>query len=212
MGNTYMTHDVVAKVAAVSLVNKTVGLSVCNMDYDAEFKPSGKGDTVRVRVLGDLQAYDGPDITANGDDQYLTETYVNVQLEKDKVVPVTITNKDLTLEIEDFQKQVTDQQMIPMADAIDSYIFSTIPLVCPNIVGTPGVTPSTDEVVSDAGVRLTEMGCPYEDRSVVLNPKGRGGLAQYLKAISSPAMAEDMVKRGFITRTANMAFYESNNV
>ena len=212
MANTYMTHDMVAKIAAVSLTNKTVGLNIVNRDYDSEFKPSGKGDTVRVRVLGDLRAYDGPDITSNGDDQYLTESYVSVQLEKDKVVPVTITNKELTLEIEDFQKQVTDQQMIPMADVLDSYIFGDLTLLCPNIVGEPGIDPASDEVVSDASVRLTEMGCPGEDRNFVLNPKARGSLAQYIKATSNQQIAADAIRRGFVGRTADMAFWESNNV
>ena len=212
MANTFMTHDIVAKLAAISLTNKTVGLNVVNRDYTSDFKPSGRGDTVRVRVPADLRSYDGPDITNNGDDQYLTETYVNVQLEKDKVVPVTITNKELSLEIEDLQKQVTDPQMIPMADAIDSYIFETLTLLCPNIVGEPGITPASDEVVSDAAVRLTEMGCPGEDRNFVLNPKARGSLAQYIKATSSQKMAEDAIRRGFVGRTADMAFWESNNI
>ena len=212
MANTLMTHDIVAKIFAAVLTNKTVGLQVVSRDYDTDFQPSGKGDAVRVRIPAKLRAYDGPDITGNGDSQFVTESYISLQIEKDKVVPVTITNKDMTLEIEDFRKQVADQQSIPMADAWDTYIFGTLPLLCPNIVGTPGVTPASDEVLSDASVRLTELGCPGENRHTVLNPVARGALAQYIKATSNQKIAADALKRGFVGRTADMAFLESNNI
>lgn len=202
----------VGRIAAVSLTNLTTGLSVVNRDYEADYKPSGKGDTIRVRVLADLRAYDGPDITSTGANQVLTESYLSIVLNQDKNVPVTIPNKDMTLEIQDFKQQVTDQQMIPMADKIDTFIFGTIPLLCPNIVGEPGITPASDEVISDAGVRLSEMGCPWDQRKFVLNPKARGALATYIKAISNSAINAAALRRGHVGQTANMEFLESNNI
>ncbi|MBW7995369.1 MAG: hypothetical protein FVQ81_02115 [Candidatus Glassbacteria bacterium] len=212
MANTIMTQDIVAKVFAAVLTNKTVGINIVNMDYTAEFKPSGKGDTVRVRVPAKLRSYDGPDITGNGDSQNAIESYVDVKLSQHKVTPVTITAKDMTLEIADFQRQIADQQVIPIADDFDTYIFGTLPLGCANIVGEAGVTPASDEVVSDAAVRLTEMGCPGEDRNFVLNPVARGALAQYIKATSNQKIAADALRRGFVGRTADMAFWQSNNI
>lgn len=201
----------VAKIAAAVLTNQTIGKNIVNMDYQAEFKPSGKGDTVRVKTLPKYISYSNRDLT--GVDQYASETYVNVTLDTEAVVPVTYTDKDLTLEISDFEEQFGKPMAVAMANCFDTFIFDKMGWSCPNIVGEPGITPSSIDVISNAEVRLTELGCPEEGRNLVLNPRARGEIAQYLKSTSNQQIAADAIKRGYVGKdVSGMRFWQSNNV
>jgi hypothetical protein len=165
---------------------------------------------VRVRVPAQLRAYDGPDITSYW--QTITESYVSVTLDQFKTVGFSITAKDRTLEIKDFRTQCIDPAIDPLADAIDTYVFGTLGLQFNNIVGYAGVTPSSSAILGLAAQRLTELGCPSDNRNAVFNPAARWALADYLKSICNPEMARDVLTRGFIGRNADMQFYESNNI
>jgi hypothetical protein len=211
MSTLVQTHDMVAKIAAATLTNQAVGKNVVNMDYEAEFKPSGKGDTLRVKIPARFISYASRDLT--GVDQYASETYMNLTLDTEGVVPVTYTDKDLTLEISNFNEQIAKPMVEPVADDFDTFIFDKMGWSCPNIVGEPGITPSSDEVITNATVRLAENGCPLTGLNAVFNHRAAGNIAQYLKATSNQQIAADVIKRGYAGKDiAGTRFWQSNNV
>jgi len=211
MSNTILTDSVIAKEFIRTLRNKCVGLSLIHRGYDKEFQARKIGATVTVGIPARYAAIDGPTITAE-QIQAHTEESVDITLDQHKTVPMSITTHDRTLKMDKFRERVIEPAIIPIADAVDTFIFGTLYKQVFHFVGQPGTDPSSFMAIGAAAQRLTEMGVPYEDRRCILNPAGRWAMADALKGVFNPTMASDLLKKGFIGRSADMSFHESNNI
>ena len=99
----------------------------------------------------------------------------------DVTVPVTVTDQanigvswstfDATLTIEDVRKRY----IAPIGLALSNYVdYAGMSRMSPLVywaVGTPGTNPSTNQTYLDAGVKLTDIGCPLESRVACLKPQ-----------------------------------------
>jgi len=116
MGNTFITPQVVAKLALPTLLNNLMMAGLVYRDYAKEFRKVG--NTVRIRKPAVLTAieFDG-DLT--GEYQNITESYIDVLLDKIIVVPVEILATDLTLDILSFNTQIVEPAVQAIAQELD---------------------------------------------------------------------------------------------
>ncbi|MEH0928708.1 P22 phage major capsid protein family protein [Micromonospora sp. CPCC 205558] len=139
MANSLLNADHIAALA-VELVKRDLVLGdLVHRDYAAEFG-GGRGETIRVRVPGALPARtrDGSDKTTALVDDEIAEQSIPVTLDTLAYSSVLMSESDMTLNIEDFGRQV----LKPQTDALVAYCERAI-------VGAMSATPDTVGITLD---------------------------------------------------------------
>ena len=146
MSNTFINTDLVAKDASVILQDNLVATRLTNRSHEDKF--AGKvGDTIRVKVpprfttTRDLLS----DGTTTAED--ITDTTVDLKLDRQFYRKVSLTSVQGTLEVEDFNNWIVIPAINGIADDIDSLtVDRAVAGYAQNtngIVGTAGNRPST---------------------------------------------------------------------
>lgn len=168
MPNTFITPSIVAQEALMILSNELVVANTVYRGYESEYTNAKVGDTIKIRRPA---AFDTNEFTSSVTVQAATEGYTQIQLEKHFDVTFELGPKDLTLNIEDFSRQLVAPAMVSLAEKIDSYIFSKIATQAYNFVGTAGSTPSTVDDLAGYDRRLNEQKCPTRNRVAFVTPR-----------------------------------------
>ena len=165
MPNTLLTSSMIAKEALPILANNTVMGALVHTNYSNEFMKVG--DTITVRKPASFTAieFDG-DVT--GEYQDITEGSVDVKLDKLATVDVEVTSKQLTLDIVDFNEQVTRPAMEALMQKIDNDLTGLY-IDIPYFYGAGGTTPN--ELADISGVRgvLNTNKVPMQNRNLVID-------------------------------------------
>jgi len=165
MGNTFITPTVVAKLALPTLLNNLMFAGLVHRDYAKEFRKVG--NTVRIRKPATLTAieFDG-DLT--GEYQNITESYIDILLDKIIVVPVEVLATDLTLDILSFNTQIVEPAMEAIAQEMDVRLAKLYKDV-PYYSDTTGATAVSD--ILDARKVHVENKAPFGvNRYAVMSP------------------------------------------
>lgn len=169
--NAFFTPQQVAAVALELLADDMVFASTFNRDYQANFG-AGKGSVVNVRVPAALKARRvgslTPAVAITLDN--LTETTLPVSLTDMTYSAVPLTDADLTLNIEDFARQVIKPQVGAIAADIEALALATLQSVTPTVtasVPTSGQLPLYDPTKPDilfvrARKMLRDNGAPSD--------------------------------------------------
>lgn len=184
MSNSFAVTDKCVAEALMVLENNCVMGNMVNRQYSDEFKTSDDsplGLTVRVKKPPRFTVRSGAVASA----QDVTESTVNVGPIAQYGVDLTVTSLE-TLSSDLAWKNFSEKKLKPalatLANKID-YDLCTLYNLVPNWVGTAGTTPSTSAVILDAGVKLSEMGAPFDERYTVVNAKANGALVDGLKGL-----------------------------
>ena len=197
MANTILTPSVIAREALMLLESNMVFGNLVFRGHQAEFAGAKVGDTIQVRGPATFTAeeYDGAVLTI----QDATESSVPVTLEKHFDVSFKVSDREMTLSIEDFGQQLLNPAMLAIAEAVDGYVASKYVEVY-QAVGTAGTPPSTLAQVAAIDQALNEARAPLAGRVAVTNPQGKAALF----AIPSFAEADKRGDDGTALREASM--------
>lgn len=155
MGNTFITPDMVARDAAITIDDRLVVGNLVSRDKEAVFNGSKVGDTVKVTVppaITDASEFTGS--TSAGD---VTEQQIDLTLEKHFYKRVDLTSKQKSLELSDFTRLVTVPAMQGIADSIDKFITRKMQVFRANLTGTVGNRPSTIAHIAAATQKLNDL-------------------------------------------------------
>lgn len=210
--DTFLTHSMIAERSLFDLENELTMAKHVYRGYNTEFaaSPSGykKGTSVTIQLPNKYREKDGATMDAVGIQEKSTTVTVDVH----KHVAVDILETDLTQNIADLSKKLVRPAMITLANGVDLRGCSEYVNIY-NLVGTAGTTPSTFKVLADAALRMDNEAVPRTDRLCVLSPKAHWTMADgELKGIFNEAMAETLIRKGFIGRFALMDFYMDQNI
>jgi hypothetical protein len=197
MANTILTPSVIAREALMLLESNMVFGNLVFRGHQAEFAGAKAGDTIQVRGPATFTAdeYDGTVLTI----QDATESSVPVTLEKHFDVSFKVSDREMTLSIEDFGQQLLSPAMLAIAEAVDGYVASKYAEVH-QTVGTAGAPPSTLAEVAAVDQALNEARVPLGGRVTVMNPQAKADLF----AIPSFAEADKRGDDGTALREASM--------
>lgn len=206
MANTIITPSIIAREALRQLKNNLVMAESVHREYKNEFVKVG--DTVAVRKPVKFVAKDG----ATRVNQDVTESSLNIVINKRKHVSWKFSTQDLTLKIEDYTERYIKPAAIALANTIDADGCSLYKDIY-NLVGTPGTTPATFASIASVAQRLDEEACPQDMRHMVLNPAAHWGLvAGDFKGYFEQNLASDLLRKGFLGRIGNVDFAMDQNV
>lgn len=206
MPNTFLTPDIIAREALMVLRNNAVMANLVHRDYSSEFV-AGVGDTVTIRKPATFEAkeYAGS-ITV----QDANETGVAVKMDKHLDVSFAVTSKQLTMDIEDFSKQLLVPAMQAFADKVDQYLLGLKADITNNV-------PATDVVqndVIDARAYLTKAAAPLTERRFVYGSDTETKLLKTDLFISAEKVGDEgtALREASLGRKYGMDFYVDQNV
>lgn len=135
MANTFYTAEQVAKVAVAMATQDSYLGALVNRNFENDLLGGGgKGRTVNVKVPSALIARSRgiDDVTTNIVLDSLTETTVPVTLGEHIYNAVGLSEGDLTLNLEDFSKQVLAPQVDAVVDAVEEEVADALRAIALN--------------------------------------------------------------------------------
>ena len=163
MSNTLLTPSIIAKEALLQLENNLVMANLVHTDYSTEFAKVGATVTIRKPATFAASAF-STTVAA----QEVTESSVQVVLDKFYDISAAITSQELSLNIVDFSEQILQPMMRAHAQNVDNQIIQA---VYKTIAGH--TTVSSTPAISDLANLMAQLDlqkCPPTDRRVVLHP------------------------------------------
>ena len=166
MSNSFITAKLIAQRALPLLAERCAMLPlVYRGEYDGTYKKAG--DTIQVRKPVRTAAIDtSGDISSSIAD--VKETPVEVTLNKQYGVPVALTSKELTLNVDDFTRLVTAPAVTAIAENINAAVLGLYEDI-PYWVGTSGSTPDALSDLAGAAKILNKNKAPLDMRALVMD-------------------------------------------
>jgi hypothetical protein len=164
-GTRFITPSIVGNLALMLLQNTLVGTATFSRRHQAMLVGGEKrGDTVKIR-----RRQAGTVIRTNpysqGTNTFQTppETYVNVTIEHNHKIPISIAPGDFDLDVVSFRDQVLAPQIIALGEDVDQYALSKF-FDIPQVGGTgaiaPGALPSSAADIAGIETDLFNLKCP----------------------------------------------------
>lgn len=205
MPNTFLTPDIIAREALMVLRNNAVMANLVHRDYSSEFV-AGVGDTITIRKPATFEAkeYAGS-ITV----QDANETGVPVKMDKHLDVSFAVTSKQLSMDIEDFSKQLLVPAMQAFADKVDQYLLG----LKSDITNKVPATASIKDDVVDARGYLTKSAAPLTERRFVYGSDTETKLLKTDLFISAEKVGDEgtALREASLGRKFGMDFYVDQN-
>lgn len=217
MANAILTHQMLAREAAVILTEEMNFLSNINRGREEEFKsqPNGyrKGDFVDIGIPPVPTVFDGSNFAAGGTAPDQKEQKVRLQLGTQKHVPLTFTAKEKALSISDFKERFLKPAMNSLGSVVQADLIQRGVLATPNVVGTPGTLPNNFKTYGQARSAMERFLAPGGDRTILLSSDASNELADAIKNQQNPTdTGNKAFKEGYITRAQNFDMYENQSL
>lgn len=208
MANTFLTPDIIAREALMVLRNNAVMANLVHRDYSDEFV-GGVGDTITVRKPATFVAneYDGAIEV-----QDATEAAVPVVMDKHLDVSFAVTAKQLTLDIEDFSKQLLVPAMQAIADKVDKLLIALEAEATSRHPHDTGAINPVDMIA--ARKFLTENAAPLADRRFVVGATAEADLLVNELFVSAEKVGDagTALREASLGRKFGMDIYVDQNI
>jgi hypothetical protein len=205
MGNTILTPDIIAREALMVLRNNAVMANLVHRDYSDEFV-AGVGDTITIRKPA---KFDAKEYNGSINVQDATEEGVTVKMDKHLDVSFAVTSKQLSMDIEDFSKQLLVPAMQAFQDKIDAYLLGLGAEVTNKVLASGTIK---DDVV-DARKHLTAAAAPLTDRRFVYGTDAEADLLKTDLFVSAEKVGDEgtALREASLGRKFGMDFYVDQN-
>lgn len=204
--NNFLTPEIIAREALMVLRNNAVMANLVHRDYSDEFV-AGVGDTITIRKPASFVAneYDGQKIIVQDAD----EDGVAVKMDKHLDVSFAVTSKQLTMDIEDFSKQLLIPAMQAFADKVDKYLLGLKEEINQKV---PATEVAQNDVI-DARAYLTKAAAPLLDRRFVYGSDMETKLLKTDLFISAEKVGDEgtALREASLGRKYGMDFYVDQN-
>jgi hypothetical protein len=212
MGNTFVTPEMVARDAAITLDDRLIVGNLVARDKEGLFTAGKIGDSVKVTVPPAVtEASEFTGSTSAGD---LTETEIDLTLEKHFYKRIDLTTKQKSLELSDFTRLVSVPAMQGIALSIDKFFLRNMQVFRRNLTGTVGNRPSTAAHVAAANKTLNDLFVISSGRVALVDTTVEASLTQ-LNNWSSQDYGADgpsALREGFLARRWGFDFVRDANL
>lgn len=212
MGNTFITPSMVARDAAITLDDRLVVGNLVARDKEGLFTAGKVGDSVKVTVppaVSDASEFSGSTSAAD-----MTETEVDLTLEKHFYKRIDLTTKQKSLELSDFTRLVTLPAVQGIAESIDKFFLRNMQVFRKNLTGTVGNRPSTAAHVAAANKALNDLKVMGSGRIALVDTTVEASLTQ-LANWASQDYGQDgpsAVREGYLARRWGFDFVRDANL
>ncbi len=210
-----LTINMITREAVRLFVNSNAFMGLVDKQYDDEFARTGAkiGSSVRIRLPNDYIVGSGATITP----QATNEVNTTLTLSNQSNVPVSFTQVDLTLSLDDFSKRILAPAMNNLAGAVAVNVMSVAEASCnavANFDGSGNVIQPTATTFLQAGALITNNSAPHGDRYAVLDPNTQANATASLAGLFNPQIKiSEQYRTGMLSKdTLGFDFYEDQTV
>lgn len=211
MANVFATQTKITNAFLLLLKNELVMGKLVTTKFDKDYtnETVAVGDTVKIRRTPEFTVRDGATMSA----QDIKVGTVDVTIDKQKGVDVSLTSKEMTLEVDELLKnQTMKAKAAALAQQIDGDLMAEANEFA-HWAGTPGqlINSASDFFV---GVqKAMEMGIPMDDLHGVLSPADHFALAGSFTALSaSDQTVKTAIEKAKLPMIGGVQPYVSQNV
>lgn len=215
MSNTLLTINQITREAARLFVNSNAFMGIVDKQYDDEFARVGAkiGSSVRIRLPNDYVVGSGATITP----QATNEVNTTLTLSNQSNVPVSFTQTDLTLSLDDFSERILAPAMNNLAGGVAVNVMSvaeSAALAVANFDGNGNVIQPTATTYLQAGALLTNNSAPHGNRYAVLDPNTQANSVASLAGLFNPQIKiSEQYRTGMLAKdTLGFDFYEDQTI
>jgi coat protein Gp5 len=189
VANTLLTPTIISNELLRRFKNQLAFASGCTHEFDSNFNKIG--DTFNMRVPVKFSAVKSATLSV----QDVTETTKPLQLTTQAHAGFSFSSKDLTLTIDRFSDRYLNNAAVALANTFDRDGLLMAYQSTPNLIGTPGTTPSTLLAYKQAAAKLDKNSAPFDgQRLVVLNSDAETSIIDALKGLFQ---SSDQIKRQY---------------
>lgn len=218
MGNTVLTHQMIAREAAAMLMEASPFIGNINRGREEDFGSNTRGykagDTVKVRIPPASKVFDGATFAGGGSAPDQTETYINLTVDTQKHVPLTFTTKEKVLNLTEFKDRFLRPAMETLASVVSADLMAKAYLGIPNLVGTAGSLPTTMKTFGQARASLERYLAPTDgNRTAIISSDVNTEMVDSSKALFNPnKRIADMYTTGVLGDAQGLHFFESQSL
>ncbi len=211
MSNTFITPTMVVRDASLMLMDNMLMANLCTRSTEEVFARK-VGESVKVKVPPSLGTADEFSSTTSA--SALTETSVDVTLEKHFYKRVDLTSDELTEDVDDFNTLVVIPAVNSLIRGIEAYgVQKASGGFAPNLVGTAGTEPSTHAHIVAGEKKIFDLRGDTSQLVGILSSTAFASFAQ-LNIFASRDYGDDRpqaLQSGTLGRLANIDFFRSPN-
>lgn len=211
MANVFATQQKITNAFLLLLKNELVMGKLVTTKFDKEFSNEtvAVGDTVKVRRPPEFTVRDGATLSA----QDLKVGTVDVTIDKQKGVDVSLTSQEATLDVDELLKnQTMKAKAAVLAQQVDSDLIGET-LEFPHWVGTPGQTINSASDFFVGVQRAMELSIPMDDLHGILSPADHFALAGSFTSLSaSDSTVKLAIEKAKLPMVGGVQPYVSQNV
>lgn len=209
MPNEFLTTQSIARQALPRLIENLVFPNLIHKDYSNEFTNKGAKIQVRKPVKLTAEEFDAATGTKAQD---ITESSVDVVLDKIATVDVEITAIQGATNIDDLNRVFVEPAAVALAEKINGdglFLYRDVPTFC----GTAGTTPAAVSDIAAARKQLNVQKVPTTGRIAVWDPEADGKLAAVKDLINAEKSGNTQaLKEGSMGRVMGFENYMSQAV
>lgn len=184
--NTWLTPDMVTKMAIPLFVNSNAFLKNIDRQYSDQFARDGAkiGDNLRIRLPSDYSVSSGPALAP----QAITQVNTNLTVTNQEHIDLVITSADYALDMMEWEHNILKPAINRLAGKVASDIMSlsnTIPNVSQNLVSGALASPSTLTYATAKAV-LLQNSTPNADLIAVMDPISMARGQQNIQGLFNP--------------------------
>jgi len=208
-----LTMAYITNEALVVLENELIIANRVERQYSDEFAQTGAkiGAICNIRRPPRYKGTYGPPL--NVEDTF--EQSIPVALNYQFHVDVQFTTQDLALSMDMFKKRILRPQIATVANRVDSDTAQYAYLNTATSVGTPGVSPNSLKLFTDARAILAAEACPREgEKNAVLDPISMSSMVATVQGLFNPqAKISEYIDAGMIAKEfAGLDWWEDQNI
>ena len=215
MSNSLLTINMITREAVRLFVNSNAFMGLVDKQYDDEFARVGAkiGSSVRIRLPNDYTVGSGATITP----QATNEVNTTLTLSNQNNVPVSFTQVDLTLSLDDFSKRILAPAMNNLAGAVAVNVMGVAESASnavANFDGSGNVIQPTATTFLQAGALITNNSAPHGDRYAILDPTTQANATASLAGLFNPQIKiSEQYRTGLLSKdTLGFDFYEDQTI
>lgn len=206
MSNTLLTNDIILRTALMEFENNLILGKLARRDYEKDFKNT-TGSNIRIRKPTRYETRTGSTIAP----QDINSQYTNITVGEMIGVDVVVTSTQLSLELDDFKREVMNPSMVSLANRVDSDLYNLTTSIS-NFVGTAGTRPNSFSVARDAAAILNSLGVPGgKDRFMLLESFDASALQTALYNSFNEKFNKEIILNGEMGNLAGFDCYEVQN-
>ncbi len=208
-----LTMSYITNEALVVLENELIIANRVERQYSDEFAQTGAkiGNTVNIRRPPRYKGTYGPPLNVEDTFEQSIPVVLNYQFHVD----VQFTTQDLALSMDMFKKRILRPQIATVANRVDSDTAQYAYLNTAASLGTPGVTPNSLKLFTDARATLAAEACPRDgEKNAVLDPISMSSMVATVQGLFNPqAKISEYIDAGMIAKEfAGLDWWEDQNI